>query len=100
MAKVWKPGARREMVGMFIESWCERRGSAWIMADNLFGAYEVFCRHHRKKDLTFGEFADEMNLQGFPTKERFGAAGFEGLGLCYMEDGFIYRQYGVRPGKN
>ncbi len=97
MAKVWNPGARRETVGNFLNSWCYRGPSAWIMADALFGAYEVFCRHHRRKDLTFGEFADEMANQGYRVEKRNGADVFRGLNLTYMEDAFISRHYGVRP---
>lgn len=97
MAKVWNPGARREIVGMFLDSWCLRMPSARIMADALFGAYEVFCRHHRKKDLTIGEFTDEMACEGYRLEKHNGADVFRGLSLTYMEDALISRHYGVRP---
>ena len=97
MARVWNPGARREIVGMFLNSWCLREPSAWIMADTLFGAYEVFCRHHRKKDLTIGEFTDEMANEGYRLEKHNGADMFPGLSLTYMEDAFVSRHYGVRP---
>lgn len=100
MAKVWNPGARRDMVGMFLNAWCIREPSAWIPADSLFGAYEVFCRHHRRKDLTFGEFADQMEIEGCQMQQRYGAGVFNGLSLTYMEDAFISRHYGARPGKS
>ena len=100
MAKVWNPGARRETVGMFLNAWCIREPSAWIMAEALFGAYEVFCRHHRRKDLTFGEFADQMEQDGYPLGSRYGTDIFKGLKLTYMEDAFISRHYGASPGKS
>ena len=97
MAKIWNPGARRETVGMFVKAWCAQGDTEWTMADSLFGAYEVFCRHYREKDLTVGEFTDEMETLGFPIDQRYGANVFKGISLTYMEDAFISRQYGARP---
>ena len=97
MAKVWNPGARRETVGMFVRAWCVQGAGEWTMADSLFGAYEVFCRHYREKDLTRGEFIDEMEALGFPIGGRDGAHMFAGISLTYMEDALIARQYGPQP---
>ena len=97
MSKVWNPGAKREMVGQFLAAWCVRHERAWSRAEVLFGAYETFCRHHHRKDLTFGEFTDEMENLGYTLEQRYGEGAFRGLSLTMMEDGLVGRNYGARP---
>lgn len=97
MSKVWTPGAKKEMVGNFLRAWCLRHKRAWSRAELLFGAYEVFCRHHHEKDLTFGQFTAEMETLGYPLEQHYGQPAFHGLSLSMLEDSIVGRNYGARP---
>ena len=96
MARIWNPGAKRETVGDFLEAWCVQRKGLWSQTEDLFGAYEIFCRIHRQKDLTYGEFVDEMETRRFSVETRHGASGFDAVGLAVAEDGRVTRKYGLR----
>ncbi len=94
MSKVWNPGAKPETVREFLRDWCVRFG--WSGKDALFGAYEMYCRAMKKKDLTLGEFVHEMEQLGFKTQEHHGSQMWDGVGLRYMQDTVIRRGFGGR----
>ena len=89
MSKVWNPGAKPETVREFLRDWCERFDQLWSVPEDLFGAYEMYCRAMKKKDFTFGEFVYEMEQLGFQTQERHGSRMWEGVGLRYMQDTIV-----------
>ena len=94
MSKVWNPGASRETVGEFLGAWCVRGNGLWSRAGVLFGAYECYCRASLQKDLTIGEFQDELERMGLTAEERYGQAGWSGIGLGVMEDAIVGRRRG------
>lgn len=96
MGKVWNPGAKPETVGGFLRDWCLVEAGRTTRQETLFGAYEMYCRAMRRKDLTVGEFNAEMERRGFEAGERHGAAIWRGVGLAMMEDGLVQREYGAR----
>jgi len=100
MSKVWNPGASRETVRTFVAGWCIRETGAWSEVETLFGAYETYCRLQRLKDLTLGEFNDELERLGFSQERRYGQQVWSGLGLAVMEDVLVRRSGGAHnPGR-
>ena len=95
MAKVWNPGAKRETVAEFLQEWCVRGAGSWSRPDALFGAYEIYCRAYGKKDLTLGEFNDELEQLGFHLEPRYGTPMWHGVTLAVLEDSIARR--GLRP---
>jgi len=96
MAKTWNPGAKRETVGAFLEGWCRLAEGNWYSQLDLFDAYTYFCRMTKKKDLTLGEFSDEMEQRGFSGGTRNGEQGWKGIALSYRSDTLVHPSSGVR----
>ena len=96
MSKVWNPGAKPETVREFLRDWCERFDHLWSVPEDLFGAYEIYCRFVKKKDLTLGEFVYEMEQLGFQPQERHGQQVWRGVGLRYMQDAVVRRGFSER----
>lgn len=100
MSKVWNPGANRATVRSFVAAWCIREAGAWSEVETLFGAYETYCRLQQQKDLTLGEFNDELERLGFHQQRRYGQQVWNGLGLAVMEDVLVRRAGGApNPGR-
>ena len=86
MGKIWNPGAKRETVGAFLDAWCTIANGRRTEIEVLFGAYECYCRKMRKKDLTLGEFNDEMDQRGFNIGTD---TAWERVGLSLMQDAML-----------
>jgi len=96
MSHVWNPGAKPETVGAFLAAWCYLAPGSASRLDTLHAAYECYCRSVRRKDLTLGEFAAELERRGFQRGERHGAPVWLGIGMSLLEDGLVQREYGAR----
>ncbi|MCH8076758.1 MAG: hypothetical protein IIC64_13150 [SAR324 cluster bacterium] len=96
MAKTWNPGAIRETVGAFLEGWCRLDKGSWSSQLDLFEAYTYFCRMTKKKDLTLGEFNDEMEQRGFSGGASNGQPVWKGVALSFRSDVLVHPSSGVR----
>jgi putative DNA primase/helicase len=71
----------QDTMGLFIETWIVRDGTAFASTANLFKTWKVWCEQGNHYSGTERSFSDELADHGFERVKSRGVRGFKGLAL-------------------